>query len=467
MSIESALHSTPLGGASQGALTLSQFANLISAQINAAPQLSGRWVVVEISRIGMGGPHCYCELIEKDASGATTVKMRGTIWANVWRQVSSKFYAATGKQIAAGMKVMFRMSASHSPAYGLSANINDVDPAYTLGDAERRRREILAMLDREGILERNKSINLPVCSQKIAVISSSTAAGYGDFMNQLQSSGFAFYTLLYPAALQGAKTAESVMAALDRIEMAVDFWDAVVIIRGGGATDDLNSFDDPELARRVATYPLPVIVGIGHERDRTVLDEIAHTRCKTPTAVAAFLIDSLQECETRAIELTRSIIDYTRQAFLGERRRLERFSSVLPLLAPGRIESEYRRLDNCRSALVHLTSEAAHRASELLMRIGARLETATSAAISRPKERLKLIPELLRRAVEVRIDQEERRLRARKELIDVLGPEATLKRGYSITRVKGKAIRNASAISPGDRIVTSFAEGEVESEAIG
>ena len=185
------------------ALTLYQFTNLLTRHINAAPQLMGRWVVVEIARIGMSGPHCYCEFIEKDARGATIAKIKGTIWGNVWRRLSAKFYQATGRQIGAGMKVMFNMSASHSEAYGLSANVHDVDPAYTLGDAERRRREILEMLTREGLINRNRNLRLVYNPQKIAVISAAGAAGYGDFMHQIETSGFSFYPLLYPAAMQG------------------------------------------------------------------------------------------------------------------------------------------------------------------------------------------------------------------------------------------------------------------------
>lgn len=448
---------------SEGALTLHQFTGLISNHINAAPQLMGRWVMVEIARIGMSGPHCYVELIEKDARGATVAKMRGTIWGNVWRQISGKFYASTGHQIAAGMKVMFRMSASHAPAYGLSANIHDVDPAYTLGDAERRRREILNMLAQEGLLEKNKTLSLSLNPQKIAVISASSAAGYGDFINQLDHSGFVFYPLLYPAAMQGARTAPSVMEALDRVEMAVDFWDAVVIIRGGGATDDLNSFDDAALARRVASFPLPVIVGIGHERDRTVLDEIAHTRCKTPTAVAAFLIDRLQKCENYAENLTEKIIDFARQAFVGERQRLSHAAAMLPLLPPKRIDEEKHRLDNLQSRLVQLSSSVTRTASEQLTRLSARIESTSANALTRPKERINAYAEIIRRAIDSRLNLERASLDAKTELVEALSPDATLKRGYSITRIAGKAVRSAESLHDGARIITAFADGEVKS----
>ncbi len=445
------------------ALTLHQFTSLISSHVNAAPQLARRWVTVEIARIGMGGPHCYCELIEKNDRGETVARMRGTIWGNVWRQLAGKFYAATGTPIAAGMKVLLQMSASHNPAFGLSANIHDVDPTYTLGDAERRRREILEDLKREGLLDRNKQIPLIPNAQKIAVISAASAAGYGDFINQLENSGFAFYPLLYPAAMQGVKTAPSVIEALDRVEMAVDFWDAVVIIRGGGATDDLNSFDDPELARRVALCPLPVIVGIGHERDRTVLDEIAHTRCKTPTAVASFLTERLQACERHAEMLTKKITDFSALSLSGERQRIERLASVIPLLAPRRIDAEKHRLDNVKATLQELTRTVTGRASERLNGIASKIGTSAIAALTRSQERLQRMPQIILHSVETRVKLEEERLQSRRELISVLSPEATLKRGYSITRLNGKAVRSVTDLPPGSVITTTLPDGEVTS----
>ncbi len=446
-------------------LTLHQFTSMISSHINSASHLSNRWVLAEIARIGMSGPHCYCELIEKDSRGTTIAKIKGTIWANYWRQISSSFYAATGRQISAGMKVMFRMSASHAAAYGLSANITGVDPTYTLGDAERRRREILGMLSREGVIDFNRRLTLPPDVRKIAVISAATAAGYGDFTNQLENSGFAFYLLLYPAAMQGVKTAPSVIAALDKVEMAVDFWDAVVIIRGGGATDDLNSFDDPELARRVATFPIPVIVGIGHERDRTVLDEIANVRCKTPTAVAAFLIERLQACENHAVELTRRIVDFTRRAFIGEHRRLSHIAALMPILAPQKIDNEKHRLEIIGSNLRQSADSAARKASERLTILASRMESVALNALTRPNEYLDRIPELLIRATENRIALETQKLESQKSLIDVLNPVSTLKRGYSITRVNGKAVRSVSDIQPGARISTTLPDGEIISTA--
>ena len=450
-------------GASPSALTLLDFTRLISGQINAAPHLSGRWVVAEISNLSQPNPHCFCELIQKDERGVSVARIKGVSWANNWRAICGKFMAATGRTPAPGMKLMLRLSANHSPAYGLSAVISDIDPAYTLGDAERRRREILAALQREGLLTRNKELPLAPAPQRVAIISSQHAAGYGDFVNQMRNSGYVFYSLLYPATLQGQSTPASVIAALDRVEMAPDFWDCVVIIRGGGSTDDLNSFDDLELARRVAQCPIPVVVGIGHERDRTVLDEIAHTRCKTPTAVAAFLIERLQIAEQRAMDLTRSVVDYARNAFMAERQRLGQFSATLPHLAPARLETEKNRLNVARQLLGRLTMQVTSDASRRLTMIASAMQTAVGSTLAGRRERLAAIPTRIEGAIASRIRLEEQRLNAREELIAAISPTATLRRGYSITRVDGKAVRSVAELPPGSLIETTFSDGTVKS----
>ena len=267
------------------AYTLRQLTENITAVIQRAPSLQNVWVVAELSDLRVVGGQCYTELVEKDAAGNDVANIRATCWASVFFPVRGRFLQATGRELASGLKVMLRGSVAHHPKFGLTFNIFDIDPSYTLGDIERVRREILYKLHYEGILGFNKSLTLPTLVRRVAVISAAGAAGYGDFINQLDSNryGFKFYPFLFGAVMQGAGTAPSVLAALERVEQTIDLWDCVVIVRGGGSTTDLTGFDNYELARRVATFPLPVIVGIGHERDRNVLDEIACVRCKTPT----------------------------------------------------------------------------------------------------------------------------------------------------------------------------------------
>ena len=273
-------------------ITLRQLATLVAKQLQN-PLLQNRWVTADLSDVGVKGGHCYLELIEKDDAGATVARIRGMIWANNYSRISANFQAVTGGKIQSGIKVMLCVSVNYHAQYGMSVVINDINPEFTLGDMERRRREILARLKAEGVDNMNKSlaISTPV-PQRIAVISSDSAAGYGDFMNQLNNNprGYKFYTCLFRATMQGRDTSPTIIAALMRIAEHIDLFDCVVIIRGGGATGDLNSFDDYDLANNVAQFPLPIITGIGHERDNTVLDYISWFRVKTPTAAAEWLI---------------------------------------------------------------------------------------------------------------------------------------------------------------------------------
>lgn len=452
--------------ASNSPISLLAFTRAIANHINSNPDLREQWVVAELSDFRMHGPHAYGQLIEKDVTGKTVARIQATIWANSLSHIINKFRGATQRDIATGMKLMLKLTASHAPAYGLSANITDVDPTYTLGDMERLRREILDQLKREGIFDRNRELTLSKAPQRIAVISAEGAAGYGDFINQLSTSGFAFYPVLFVANMQGERTVPTTLDALNRIEITEDAWDAVVIIRGGGATSDLNSFDNIELARRVATFPIPVIVGIGHERDNTVLDAIANTRCKTPTAVAAFLTDRLIEAETRAEDLMRLIVERTRNVLAAEQQRMAHLGAMLPALAPTRLQAETYRLDRLYALVSRTATSGIGRANILLGELGTRLAQASTAAISRQQARLSTLPDILSRLASQRTVIEHNRLDAMRKLIEVLSPEATLRRGYSITRVAGKALRSANAVPLGTILETILPDGTITSTSL-
>ena len=448
-------------------ISLTNFTQRIAYYINGREGLTNVWVIAEITDLSMrGNGHGYCTLIEKDASGRSIASLRATIWQNDFRMICNKFLSATGQNLASGMKVSLQVSASMHPLYGLSANVRDIDPSYTLGDMERIRREILARLQKEGIYDRNKSVSLDSAPQKIAIISAEGAAGYGDFMRQLEASPFSFYTLLYPAAMQGDRTVPGVMAALDKIEETIDFWDCVVIIRGGGATNDLNSFDNLELARRVATYPLPVIVGIGHERDNTVLDYIAHTRCKTPTAVAAFLIDRLSGACDRVDQLMRALTDSARRTLNAEREHLGHKESIIPLLANRLIEAHHRRIERLQTLLSQSGATATARALKHLNEIGMRLTEVATRQIGRQRGLLDSRMAVLRQAAMQRVKMAGLELDNRARLIAVLNPDATLRRGYSITRVNGKALRSVKDIEPGTLLTTTLPDGSITSTSI-
>lgn len=425
-------------------ITLLEYTRNIRNVLSTHPGVHGVWVVAEISDVNRHpSGHCYMELLQKDEGGVTVARMRATVWKFILPKLERKFQAVTSRRFDNGMKLMLKLEANMHEVYSISANVLDIDPSYTMGDMERIRREILAQLGKEGVINLNKEKPIPLAPQRIAVISAAGAAGYGDFVNQLSSAPerFAFYPLLFPATLQGNDTSASVRYALERIEMSVDFWDVVVIIRGGGATTDLNGFDEYMLAKAVATFPLPVIVGIGHERDRTVLDEIACVRCKTPTAVAAYIIDAMRNAENTADNLVNTGLNTVRQILSTQHELLARAETIIPELPLRRLNTEKLRLD---SAMQHV------------------LMTATSMTAN-AMQHLRLIPEIIYNAVGERLRNASERLDALGKMTHILSPANTLARGYSISRVNGHALRNANQLKPGDVITTQLHDGTLQS----
>lgn len=401
------------------------------------------WVCAEISELRVNR-HCYIELVQKDDYGSSMIaKARAQIWASRWSMLSAMFERATGQRLAPGLQVMVQVEVTFHELYGFSLNIIDIDPTYTLGDIAKRRREIMQQLREEGVIDMNKELPLPRLLQRVAVISSASAAGYGDFCNQLHGNrrGLAFVTQLFQASMQGANTDVSIIAALDRIAAQADLWDIVVITRGGGATSDLNCFDSLELAENVAQFPLPIITGIGHERDDTVIDMVAHTRVKTPTAAAEFLIHH-QEMELDTLEnLYESILSEAASMLSEEKNRLKTLSSQLPL-----ISSQFTA--KARLHLVQLLNS---------------VESMCSQITAREDRRLAALDNKLPMLAPMLLSREKARLEMADVKISSADPQRILNLGFSITRIKGKAVRNASCVKEGDVITTTLASGTVTS----
>lgn len=428
------------------ALTLSQLNAAVSRAVASAPGTQNVWVVAETADVRVSGGHCYMELIEKDpASGQQRAKARANIWASAFSIISRQFLQATGRPFGSDMKVLVRVTASFHPLYGFSLNINAIDPSYTAGDLLRRRAEILARLKAEGILDMNRTLPWPDVPSRIAIISAAGAAGYGDFCRQLFLNPYRlrFTGRLFPAIMQGERSAESIIAALDAINADIDAYDCVVIIRGGGATSDLSSFESYDLAANIAQFPIPVIIGIGHERDITLLDYVANMRVKTPTAAAAWLVgrgaDALARLAQTAAAIHRSVAD----RIGGCRQQLEYIRGALPTAATAALSRARNRLVNVRAGLAAIPDSR-------LRPQAARLDAMAGT---------------LTQAVATAIDLQRRRLDADAQLIAVLSPEATLRRGYSITRVDGRAVTSAADIAPGTEIETILASGTIRSTA--
>ena len=386
------------------------------------------WVEAELSECRESRGHCYLELIEKDEQTATPIaKARATCWASKWAMVRPYFERTTGQRLVAGMKVLLKVYPQFHEAFGFSWIVTDIDPTYTLGDMARKRQEIIRQLKEEGVFDLQKELTLPLFCQRIAVISSETAAGYGDFCNQLSNNpyGFQFETHLFPAVMQGEGVEQSIISALERIyeersdKREVKSFDCVVIIRGGGATSDLSGFDTLALAEHVANFPIPIITGIGHDRDECILDMVSHTRVKTPTAAATLLIDHLKGV-LETIEGAQSMITHYVQ------QKLSIVNSQLSII------------------------------SEAIPRLFSIVKTRQEAKIDTLQQR---IPMLLER----RLLAENHRLQLMEEKLKALDPQLLLKRGYSITLHHGRAVRDPQSLQPGDEIETRLEKGTIVS----
>lgn len=345
-------------------LTLYELNRLVRETVETA--LPGAyWVEAELSEAREVRGHCYMELVQYDVmsqlSGSTgrtpIARASAKCWQKRWSQIRPRFEQVTGQPLHAGMKVLLSVSANFHEAYGFSWIVSDIDPTYTIGDMARKRQEIIRTLHEEGIFDLQRELTLSPFARRIAVISSENAAGYGDFCNQLADNeyGFRFETQLFPAIMQGEQVEESIIKALERVYSLSPSpspkgegdweWDAVVIIRGGGATADLSGFDTLALAENVAQFPLPVITGIGHERDESIIDMVSHTRVKTPTAAAAFLIDNLATTLSAIEDLQTRAVNSVKDRISAAMAQLSLFSSQLPSLAKYCIQRKRHRLE--------------------------------------------------------------------------------------------------------------------------
>ena len=399
------------------------------------------WVEAELSeaREGYGG-HCYMELIEKDEHSNTPIaKAHASCWRNRWMLLKPQFERVTGQRIHAGMKVLLKVHAQFHENYGFSWIVDDIDPTYTMGDMARKRMEIIQTLKEEGVFDLQKELKLPMFCQRIAVISSATAAGYGDFCNQLADNGYGlqFTTALFAATMQGEGVEQSVISALNRINEEWENWDCVVIIRGGGATSDLSGFDTLALAENVANFPLPIITGIGHERDESVLDMISFQRVKTPTAAAAFLVDHLTEVYARIEDAQEAIVNYVKRRLQVERMKFERLSTQIPTLFSLVKVRQSNRLD------------------QLLNRLKVKAERIPADGL----HRLEMLDARLKEPVARKLERELHRIDMLSQRAIAQAPERLLSRGYSITLKDGKSIKDASQLKAGDEIETRFAKG--------
>lgn len=407
--------------ASERTFTLLELNHMVRETIER--QMDGKyWVEAELSDLHDRN-HCYMELVENDPFGPTPLaKARAVCWANRWTALRSKFERQTQQQLRPGIKVRMMVTPTFHESYGFAYQVSDIDPDYTLGDIVRKRMEIIRQLKEAGIFDLQRELVLPRFAQRIAVVSSAQAAGYGDFCHQIDdnSYGLSFSHELFAAIMQGEQVEQSVIAALDRINARIDEFDVVVIIRGGGATTDMSGFDTLALAENVANFPLPIITGIGHDRDECILDMVSYMRVKTPTAAAAFLIDHLSEVYIALVSARERISRIAERHLAYEKMRLKQLADRIPTLFALTRERQTKRID----ALAH------------------RLDSAATQRLERERHRLQLVAQ-----------------RAQAQ-----DPIHILRRGYSITLHNGHALRSGDELADGDIIETRLEQGTLKSE---
>ena len=404
-------------------ITLKQLQQQIKSAVEEALPLPV-WIVAEVAELKVNySGHCYMELVEKSepkrgANSTPTAQARAVIWRSQWAMISPYFRQQTGSDLQAGMKILARVMVSYHELYGLSLQISDIDPSYTLGEVERQKQLTIAQLKADGVWDMNRELSMPYLVQRIAVVSSAAAAGYRDFMNELREGGYAFHCDLYDAVVQGNAAEESICAALEEVALKQELYDAVVVIRGGGSASDLSCFNSYRLCSYVAQFPLPVLTGIGHDKDTSVADMVAHTPLKTPTAVAAWLTDRMARIEGW----------------------LEDMSVQLKTLATAMTKREELRLE----------------------RLSAEIKLQAATYCQRAEARLELMREQLFSLVERRLEREKSRLEVMQRSVEALSPKRIMELGFAVVRSGGKVLKRVGDAEAGAPIEVELADGTIK-----
>ena len=403
-------------------ITLSELQRHIKQALESALPLPV-WVAAEVSELKVNySGHCYMELVEKSepTKGGTAIpraQARAVIWRSQYAMLASYFEAETGSRLAEGMKILAKVMVSYHELYGLSLQIIDLDASYTLGEVERQKQMTIAQLQRDGVWDMNREVELPLLTQRIAVVSSSAAAGYRDFCNELREGGYAFRLTLFDAVVQGQAAEESICRALADVAQRQEEFDAVVLIRGGGSASDLSCFNSYRLCSYVAQFPLPVITGIGHDKDTSVADMVAHTPLKTPTAVAAWLTERMAQQDGWLEEAAMRLAEAATRATQREQLRLERMSGEV-------------------------------------VRLG-------GTYCERAQSRLAMLREQLSAEVARFIDRRQMFLATAEGVVEGRKPDNILRMGFAIVRCDGRAVKSAEALA-GREVEIELAKGKVK-----
>ena len=422
------------------------------------------WIVAEINTLTRHrSGHCYMELVQKSkTSNSIVAQARATIWSNKFSFISAYFESETDRELTEGMNVMLQVAITYHEVYGLSLNVLGINPTYTIGDVERAKKEIIDRLINEGVFDMNKKQELPHVVQNIAVISSSTAAGYGDFVNHLETNiyGYHINVTLYEASMQGEATEQSVLDALNRIGDEYEKYDAVAIIRGGGSKNDLSWFDNYNIAYMVTQFPLPVISGIGHERDESIVDMVAHTRMKTPTAVANFIIDYNSKFEEQIDSTSAEIFGIAKDFLMSSEMYLNNMTMSI-MKVRTRLSKDTERCDRIMSEIRNSLTVRMKEEEMKLNMIAQKIETSPKHIISEQDAHISGLKELIVRTTKHRIEKANEKLSFLEHRLTLNDPRTILKRGYSITRINGKVVNNEFEANAGDTMETILYDGKI------
>ncbi len=422
------------------------------------------WVIAEIAQINLhtNSGHCYIDLVEKQDDSIIT-KMRANIWSNTYRIVVNNFRKITGQELQAGMKILILVKVTYHDIHGLSLNIKDLDPGYTLGEMALKRKQVIEQLSKEGLIDLNKKLPLPPVIQNIAVISSSDAAGYGDFSSRLANNPYKyrFYYKLFPAYVQGEKADESIRSALNLCLKEKNLFDAVVIIRGGGSSVDLHCFDSYALAKEIALFPLPVFTGIGHEKDETVADRVAKIRFITPTAVAEFLISKAKEFEDNIDTLKERLVLRTLSVINKEENQINHLSSSLSKYIKEFFKNSHATIKHIVFSLQAFSFSSLQNPALNIKSCEARINSALIKFISDEKQSLKEKLKTINEKTSHLISIQNKIVENIHIQINLLDPLNVLKRGYSITTLNGKVLKSIKSVKKTDAISTRLHDGKI------
>ncbi len=450
----------------QAYLTLSELNLLVKEAIKLSLD-KNYWIVAEISEIRENySGHCYLEFIQKsDLSDKLVAKSRANIWAGTYRLLKPYFESSTGVSLSQGMKVLVNVSVEFHELYGFSLNVVDIDPAYTLGDMEQKRTRTIQQLVADGVFDMNHELDMPLVPQRIAVISSDTAAGYGDFISQLDNNdyGFVFYSCFFRAFMQGDNAESSIMNALDRIFEHQEHFDVVVIIRGGGSRAELSCFDSYDLSSAICQFPLPVIAGIGHERDQSVVDMVAHTRVKTPTAAAALLIEKTAGFLGQLVSMADTFAGFAEDLVTEKKHILELISGQLTFHATGIIQNNKEKLGQAGYRFSVRSTKLFSDTGFELYEIQHKMNYHFQKYFPEKKKILSEKDNKLSRQVNLSLNEANRKLISLERVVNQCIPENIFKKGFSITIHNGKIVKSSKAGKDGDQLTTIFADGEIHS----